>query len=126
MCHKIGAEGNKIGPELDGVGIRGTARLLEDVLDPNRNVDQAFRTTVLITTSGLPVSGLVVRDDGKVLVLIDSFGKEQRIAIAEVESGTRHVSPMSPMPANLKDAISESDFYDLIGYLLEQQPKKQK
>jgi hypothetical protein len=29
------------------------------------------------------------------------------------------------MPANLKDTIPEADFYDLIGFLLEQQPKKQ-
>ena len=27
-CHRIGEEGNKIGPNLDGVGIRGLERLL--------------------------------------------------------------------------------------------------
>ena len=123
VCHKLGGEGAKIGPELDGIGIRGATRVMEDLLDPNRNVDQAFRTTTLITTNGLPVSGLLVREDGKVLVLVDSLGKEQRISIDEIEPGTRHASVMSPMPANLRDAIPESDFYHLIGYLLKQQPK---
>ena len=119
ICHKLGGEGAKIGPELDGIGIRGATRIMEDLLRPNRNVDQAFRTTTLITTNGLPVSGLLVREDGKVLVLVDSLGeREQRISIDEIEPATRHVSAMSPMPSNLRDAIPESDFYHLIGYLL--------
>ena len=42
-CHQLAGKGAKVGPQLDGVGIRGLDRLLEDVLDPNRNVDQAFR-----------------------------------------------------------------------------------
>ena len=40
-------KGTKIGPHLDGIGVRGLERLLEDTLDPNRNVDQSFRTTSL-------------------------------------------------------------------------------
>jgi putative heme-binding domain-containing protein len=124
VCHRLGGEGAKIGPELDGIGVRGPARIMEDVLDPNRNIDQAFRATTLTTSNGLTLSGLLVREDGKVLVLVDNLGKEQRISVEEIEPGTRQVSAMSPMPANLRDAIPETDFYQLIAYLLEQQPKK--
>jgi putative heme-binding domain-containing protein len=122
-CHKLAGDGAKVGPDLDGVGIRGTARLMEDLLDPNRNVDQAFRTTILTTINGLSLSGLLVREDGKVLVLVDNLGKEQRVSLDAIEPDTRRVSAMSPMPANLRDAISEAEFYHLIGYLLEQQSK---
>src|SRR5581483_8462125 len=38
-CHQIGGQGAKVGPQLDGIGNRGAERLLEDVLDPSRNVD---------------------------------------------------------------------------------------
>ena len=51
-CHRIGGEGHKVGPDLDGIGIRGLDRVLEDVLDPNRVVDQAFRVTQIQTTDG--------------------------------------------------------------------------
>ena len=51
-CHRIGGEGHKVGPDLDGIGIRGLDRLLEDVLDPNRIVDQAFRATLIQTDDG--------------------------------------------------------------------------
>jgi putative heme-binding domain-containing protein len=124
ICHKLGDEGAKIGPQLDGIGIRGAARLIEDVLDPNRNVDQSFRTTTLVTTNGLPMSGLLVREDDKVLVLVDNLGKEQRISIDEIEPDSRHISALSLMPGNLRDTIAEQDFNHLIGFLLEQQPKK--
>ena len=120
-CHRIANEGHKVGPDLDGIGLRGLDRVLEDVLDPNRNVDQAFRVTLLQTTDGHSLSGLVLREEGEVVVLADAQGKEVRIAKSEIEQ--RKVSPLSPMPANMADQISEHDFYNLIGYLLSQTPK---
>ena len=120
-CHRIANEGHKVGPDLDGIGLRGLDRVLEDVLDPNRNVDQAFRVTLLQTTDGRSLSGLVLREEGEVVVLADAQGKEVRIAKSEIEQ--RKVSPLSPMPANMADQISEHDFYNLMGYLLSQTPK---
>ena len=117
-CHQIGGKGAKIGPQLDGIGIRGLERLLEDTLDPNRNVDQAFRRTVLNLKKGGVVSGLLLKQEGEVLVLADGQGKEVRVAAKDVEEKT--VSQMSPMPANFADQIPEADFYDLLAYLLTQ------
>ena len=61
VCHTLANKGAKVGPQLDGVGIRGLDRLLEDVLDPNRNVDQAFRLTILNLKDGKVVRGLLLR-----------------------------------------------------------------
>ncbi len=84
-CHQVGGKGAKIGPQLDGVGIRGPERILEDVLDPNRNVDQAFRATTLVLDNGQLVSGLVLREQGQV----DCPGRRagQGAARAEVGGG---------------------------------------
>src|SRR5262249_4773599 len=68
-CHQIAGKGTIIGPQLDGIGNRGLDRLLEDVLDPNRNVDVAFRTTTLRMTDGRVLSGLVRSDEGAHLKL---------------------------------------------------------
>jgi putative heme-binding domain-containing protein len=121
-CHQIGGQGAKVGPQLDGVGIRGIDRLLEDILDPNRNVDQAFRSTTLALKSGQIVSGLVLREEGEVVVLADAQGKEVRITKNAIEE--RNVSSLSPMPANIVDQIPETDFYNLLAYLLAQRPSK--
>ncbi len=119
-CHQIGGKGTKVGPQLDGIGLRGLDRLLEDVLDPNRNVDQAFRTTALDLKSGQVVAGLLLREEGEVLVLADNLGKEVRVPKDKVDE--RSVSPLSPMPANLADLVSRADFDRLMAYLLTQRP----
>jgi putative heme-binding domain-containing protein len=120
-CHQIGGVGAKVGPQLDGIGARGLERLLEDVLDPNRNVDQSFRATALVLKNGQALTGLVLREEGEVIVLADAQGKEQRVEKAAVDQ--REVSPLSPMPANWAEQIPEKDFYDLMAYLLSQRSK---
>lgn len=117
-CHRIGDKGEKIGPNLDGVGIRGVDRLLEDLLDPNRNVDQAFRTTQVLTSDGRNLIGLALREEGKILVLADAQGKEIRVPLDEIDE--RAESQLSVMPANVPDLIGDADFVHLMGYLLEQ------
>jgi len=117
-CHRIADKGAKIGPNLDGVGIRGVDRLLEDVLDPSRNVDQAFRTTQVVTADGRSLSGLALGEEGNILILADNQGKEVRIPLDEIEE--RAISPLSVMPANVQDLVSEADFVHLLGYLLSQ------
>jgi putative heme-binding domain-containing protein len=121
-CHQLGGKGAKVGPQLDGIGLRGLDRLLEDTLDPNRNVDQAFRLTSLTMKKGQIVQGLLLREEGAVLVLADEKGKEVRVQKKDVEE--RSVSQMSPMPANLGTEIPEADFYHLLAYLLAQKPAK--
>jgi putative heme-binding domain-containing protein len=117
-CHRLEGKGTKIGPELDGIGQRGLERLLEDVLDPNRNVDQAFRSTLLTTTDGRALTGLVIAEEGEILVLADAQGKPQRIAVSEIAE--RAISPLSPMPSNVAEQLAEEQFYHLIGFLLAQ------
>lgn len=120
VCHQIAGKGAKVGPQLDGIGHRGLERLLEDTLDPNRNVDQAFRTTTLTLVSGQVAQGLLLREEGEVLVLADAQGKELRVAKKDVEE--RSVTPMSPMPANFAEQLGEADFYHLLAYLLARKP----
>jgi putative heme-binding domain-containing protein len=123
-CHQIGGEGARIGPQLDGIGVRGLDRLLEDVLDPNRNVDQAFRLTTLELKSGRMVAGLLLDEKGAVLVLADAQGKEVRVPRDQVAE--RYTSQLSPMPADVADKVPEADFYHLMAYLLKQRPKEVK
>lgn len=122
VCHQLGGKGAKVGPQLDGVGLRGVDRLLEDVLDPGRNVDQTFRVTNLAMKDGRVVSGLLLREEGEVLVLADAQGKEVRVQRGDVEE--RSMAPLSPMPANFSEQLPEADFYRLIAYLLSQRPAK--
>jgi putative heme-binding domain-containing protein len=122
ICHQIEGKGAKVGPQLDGIGSRGLDRLLEDILDPNRNVDQSFRVTNLALQNGQVVSGLLLREEGDVLVLADAQGKEVRVPKPTVEE--RSTAQLSPMPANMAEQIAEPEFYDLMTYLLSHREDK--
>ena len=105
-----------IGPQLDGIGNRGLERLMEDLLDPNRNVDVAFRTTLIQTEDGATESGLIRQETETSIRLIDPQGKELLIDKNQVEQ--RQPSPLSLMPGNLVSDLPRREFVNLIGYLL--------
>jgi putative heme-binding domain-containing protein len=116
VCHRLGSEGALIGPQLDGIGQRGLDRLCEDVLDPNRNVDRAFRTSLITLKNGEVMSGLFRREEGQLVVLADSAGKE--VTVSKARIAERHESETSLMPENFGEALSREDFVNLMALLL--------
>ena len=116
VCHQIDGQGVLIGPQLDGVGGRGVERLIEDILDPNRNVDSAFRSSTFVLTDGEVVSGLFRREEGELLILAEASGKE--ISVPKKQVKARRESESSLMPDNFADVISPEDFNDLLAYLV--------
>jgi putative heme-binding domain-containing protein len=115
-CHKVKNVGGSIGPNLDGVSARGVHRLIEDILDPNRNVDPAFRQTIIETTDGRTLSGVNLRAQGELLVLNDVEGKE--ISVARNQVKTQTGSKLSLMPAIFEQALTEQQLADVISYLI--------
>ncbi|QJW95329.1 PVC-type heme-binding CxxCH protein [Frigoriglobus tundricola] len=120
-CHRIGDTGGKIAPQLDGIGVRGAERLFEDVLDPNRNVDQAFRARSITLTSERTLTALMLRVEGEVLVVADLEGREQRIPLKDI--AVNRETMLSAMPANFADVVPEADMYHIVAYLLDQKAK---
>jgi putative heme-binding domain-containing protein len=121
VCHSIDGQGAVIGPQLDGIGNRGAERLIEDVLDPNRNVDRAFRSTLFVLNGGDVQSGLFRREEGEMVVIAESTGKE--ISIAKKEIKERRESDTSLMPDNFSEVIPAEDFNHLLAFLLSKGPK---
>ncbi|MCA9086738.1 MAG: c-type cytochrome, partial [Planctomycetaceae bacterium] len=115
-CHRRAGQGGIAGPQLDGIGTRGPSRLIEDILQPNQNVDIAFRTSVVVMKDGRVLTGLLKdggRDDEKLLIATD--GKSQTISTNDIEE-TR-LSNLSLMPANLATQITPDEFLHLIAWL---------
>lgn len=116
VCHLLEGKGALVGPQLDGIGGRGLERLLEDVLDPNRNVDKAFRTTVYVLKDGETVSGLARREEGGAFIYALANGQEARVPKADVKE--RRETETSLMPANFAEALTAAELNDLLAFLL--------
>lgn len=118
LCHKLGDQGKVIGPQLEGVGSRGIARLCEDILWPDRNVDEAFRITLLTLENGESLSGLVTERTADSLLFTDQTGKQRRILVAEIEQEKQ--SKLSLMPGNFEETMTNDELAALIGFLRKQ------
>ena len=117
VCHQIDGLGAVVGPQLDGIANRGLERIIEDTLDPNRNVDVNFRTEVIVLKDDDVITGLVRREEGDTLVLADSTGKETSIRTADIDR--RRTSETSLMPSNFGDVLTAEEFESLMAFLLE-------
>jgi putative heme-binding domain-containing protein len=116
VCHRFRSQGGNVGPNLDGVVARGPARLIEDILDPNRNVDPLFRQTTFETTEGDTLIGANVRDQGMTILFADPTGKDVTIQKSHIKK--QITSNLSLMPPVFETTIQPPDFYDLLSYLL--------
>lgn len=113
-CHKLFGEGGAIGPELTGSQRRNPEYILLKVLDPNASVPREHQVTLVRTTRGRLISGVIKGDDGKVL-LIQTPTEEVRVRVGDVEK--REPQRTSLMPENQLKDWPDTDVRDLLAYL---------
>ena len=114
-CHKVGNDGAEFGPKLDDVGKRLTKfKIVESIIDPNAEVDQKFLSTRIDTVDGKSVSGLIVSEDKKAVVIFD--GKEKK-TIAADDIDKRVTLKQSSMPEGQAGAMAPVEFLDLVEFL---------
>jgi putative heme-binding domain-containing protein len=115
-CHKIGTEGGNIGPNLDGVSKWGPNALATKIIDPNRNISEAFRNYTLKLKDGKVLSGLYRRDEGAIMVFADASGQEFNVAKNDVAERT--ASKFTLMPDNFRNKLSQTEFNAIVNYLI--------
>jgi putative heme-binding domain-containing protein len=115
-CHKIGTEGGNIGPNLDGVSKWGPNALATKIIDPNRNISEAFRNYTIKLKDGKVVAGLYRRDEGAIMIFADASGQEFSVAKSDVAERT--ASKFTLMPDNFRNKLSQTEFNAVINYLL--------
>ena len=118
-CHKVGnGDGREFGPNLAGAAKRmNRVKLVQSIVDPNAEVAEKYRSTLIVTTDGMPTAGLLVSENDKEVELYD--GKAiRKIAKADIEE--RAVQNQSSMPEGLAAAIAPAEFVDLLEYLAAQ------
>ena len=115
-CHQLGGQGGLVGPQLDGIGTRGAERLLEDILNPNQNVDGSFRLSFLTLTNGDSAAGLFRRTEGETHYFVDTQGKEFALQKTQIEK--REDTNLSLMPPVYGSTLKKEEVNDLLVFLL--------
>ena len=96
---------------------RGIDRLLEDVLDPNRNVDPAFRYSNVILKDGRLITGLQ-RRAGRGAAGLQRYHWGRKSQSPESEIRQRIESTSSLMPGNFGEILTAGELCDVMAFLL--------
>src|SRR5205807_9166062 len=74
-CHMLRRQGGIVGPPLDGIGAKQTREyLLESLVYPNAKIAAGFESVILKLKDGSVMTGIVKREDDRVLMLVDADG----------------------------------------------------
>ncbi len=113
-CHTLFDSGGKIGPELTGSQRNNLDYVLSNVVDPSAVVARDYQVNLVSTTDGRLLSGIVKREDERVLVLQTL---NELVTIAKNEIEARKPTSDSIMPEGLLKTLKTDEIRDLIGYL---------
>jgi putative membrane-bound dehydrogenase-like protein len=114
QCHMLYGEGGNIGPDLTGSNRGNLDYLLSNLIDPSAEVAQDYRMSIVTTTDGRLLTGMIVERMG------DRFTLQtvtQRIALAKEDVDEIRDSPQSMMPEGQLDTMTREQIRDLIAYL---------
>ncbi len=110
-----------VGPDLtDAVKKhKGSAQaMLQEILEPSRNIDPKYRKFMFEMDSGKYVSGnIVTEDDHSVTVQTGPTADQQQIVAKDSIEGSRP-SPVSIMPSGILNTLDNEQILDLLAYLL--------
>jgi putative heme-binding domain-containing protein len=114
-CHTMYGEGGVLGPDLTGSNRGNLDYLLANVLDPNRDVPEAYRMVVVTTRDGRTFSGSVINETDRLLTL--RIVGQDPVAVATADIQSREVTALSLMPSGLLEALTDREVTDLVAYL---------
>lgn len=113
-CHRVGEEGYAIGPDLASLGSR-KAKLLVDIIDPNRDVSPSHLLHTVIANDGENLVGIVTSETTISITMQRNFGGE--IELLRSNIAQIHTSEQSLMPDGLEVGLTHQEMADLLEFI---------
>jgi putative heme-binding domain-containing protein len=116
-CHRVGEQGERVGPELTGLGSRfSKAYIIESILDPGRTVSPSFESTSVELKTGRILNGIKVGETETTITVVDNEARKHVVDRSRIEAVRKQ--PGSAMPDGLEKRLSEDEFVDLVSFLV--------
>jgi putative membrane-bound dehydrogenase-like protein len=114
QCHTLFGTGGKVGPELTGSNRANLDYVLSNVLDSSALVGKDYQTTVIATSDGRVLTGIVRGEDNDAVTLVTA---NETVIVPKGEIDERTLSPKSMMPDDLWKPLSDHEVRSLVAYL---------
>lgn len=131
QCHKLNKDdktggvsisglNQPVGPNVDDFTKklkRDATTLLQEILEPSRNIEEKYRQALLQLEDGRSLIGLVAAENETTLTILSGTpAKAQEIPKRNIDA--RRMSPLSIMPNNLLNTLDKEQILDLLAYIL--------
>ncbi len=114
-CHRAGAEGVPVGPDLVTVKTKGRQALLTAILEPNKEVAAQYLVFTVQTKDDQSFSGFIAEDTAESLTLVMPGGIRQTVRRSNIK-GTSSTG-QSLMPEGIETGMSVEDMADLLTFI---------
>ena len=118
-CHSlnspVGTEGGKLGPALDGIGLRDQESLLRALLTPSAAVESGYRLFRVETSDGELLEGLLASKDERGIVLRRQDREDLQLERSEIRR--MWFTERSVMPDGQIEALTPADVSALFAYI---------
>ena len=114
QCHKLYGEGGEIGPDITGSNRNSLDYLLTNMLDPNAEIPNDYRTTILHTKDNRVLVGVIRRSEGQSVTIATPA---EVVTVAKRDVAAIDPQDFSMMPEGLVLALREDELRDLVAYL---------
>jgi putative heme-binding domain-containing protein len=121
-CHMLFGKGGKVGPDLTAYDRADLSVMLLSVINPDAEIREGYASLSVATVDGRSLSGVLVDQDSKVVILRNTEGRDVVLSRDEIEE--MKASPTSLMPQGLLRGLSDREVRDLFAYLRSTQPPK--
>jgi putative heme-binding domain-containing protein len=114
-CHQLQGQGHRVGPDLSGISSRSRAALVNDILDPSREVAPDFVTYMVRTEQGQVLAGLLIAESATSVFIRRPAGIDDVVSRSDVQElrATRN----SLMPDGFERSLTPGDLADLLTFL---------
>lgn len=115
-CHRIGAQGSRVAPDLSDVGaLRSAGSLLRSLTDPSTQMMPINRPVRAVLRDGKVVNGRRLNEDTYTVQLIDD--QERLLSLDKSDLREYTIATASPMPS-FRSTFSADELGDVVEYLL--------
>jgi putative membrane-bound dehydrogenase-like protein len=115
ICHKAGANGFTVGPDLITVKTKGREALLEAILMPHKEVASQFIAYTVNTKDGQTFAGVISNDTANSMTLKMPGGMEKTLQRSEIKGSSS--SGQSLMPEGLETGMTVEDMANLLSFI---------
>ncbi len=119
-CHSLFGRGGKLGPDLTTYRRDDLETMLLNIVNPSAEIREGFSGSIVASSDGRILSGVIVEQDKNVVILRDSDGHDAILARTAIDA--MRPAEKSLMPEGLLDNLTPQQLRDLFAYLRSTQP----